>query len=288
MTTESNQKSNLLAEKVYKLISAKREGQASGPGVLDGEITQGQEGSQNKGVENQEVRDHGSTNVGDGESLISDGDESTEAGDVESMRVGDGESTKVGNDEGSMKDDRKGTIVQDEESGTNNHMSGKQVSLGINLDNDHAARRGRRQQQSQTCPQILLASITPYSILSFLLLTGFGIWKAYAVQNSTPIVGYMLDWIIALVITNLYVQQIILICGELSFLSFQDAVAEGFQSAPGMPPLAFYKCFREKILEEELEGPLDLARRVEDQQSQPAYEGTLASSLNPMSKDTKL
>lgn len=138
----------LLAEKVYKLISAKREGQASRPGALDGEITQGQEGSQTKGVENQEVRDHGSTNVGDGESLISDGSESTEAGDVESTRVGDDESTKVGDDEGSMKDDRKSTKVQDEESGTNYHMSGKQVSLCNNLNINPATRKRRRQQQS--------------------------------------------------------------------------------------------------------------------------------------------
>lgn len=78
---------------------------------------------------------------------------------------------------------------------------------------------------------------------------GFGVWKAYAVQNSKPIVGNMLDWVIALVITNLYVHTTSHSDVERvkeSFLS-QDDVAESVQNTSGMSPMAFHKCLRKEV-----------------------------------------
>lgn len=53
-------------------------------------------------------------------------------------------------------------------------------------------------------PQVYLALITPYTLITLPILFGFLTWKAYATKHSLPVAN-TLDWIIGIVLLVMYV-----------------------------------------------------------------------------------
>ena len=59
--------------------------------------------------------------------------------------------------------------------------------------------------QRKTLPTIVRESFTPYNIIFVSLIIGLGSWKAYANAHSHSIVGNVLDWVIGIVLTVMFV-----------------------------------------------------------------------------------